>query len=395
MVTVLDSFEDGDLSEYSGDTESFNIVSTPTYDGGNALEGTGFSAITRTDQTISPGDTPFGAALRSNFNATYGDFGNACFVFGVESESGDSNLSGYVVQLRAGDNELRFNRFDSGDLNKLASTSAILSTGEYYDVEISQWTDGGDITAEVTDDDGVIQSVSVVDDTYGEGGYGWQARQNSFADDPNFDYAYKKEPLQPPTNVQIIDNTTEDELTLDWDEVSNASGYYVYLAQSSGSTKSDYTQVADVSSPPYTDTSLEDGERYYYRISSYSEQSYTISFVTQPAEGESIFQGSSFGNSSGSATIELESNLQESGGGVSGETFTYEVYQSGENPNTNTPEISQVSESTESNGDAHPASPIRTGGLTAGTDYFFYLKYVVSGSIVAEQTGNTWTLTGL
>ena len=198
-----------------------------------------------------------------------------------------------------------------------------------------------------------------------------------------------------PTNVRVTDDGTEDELTLDWNPVSDATGYYVYRAQSAGFTTSDYTQVADVSSPPYTDTSLEDGERYYYRISSYSEQSYTISFVTQPAEGESIFQGSSFGNSSGSATIELESNLQESGGGVSGETFTYEVYQSGENPNTNTPEISQVSESTESNGDAHPASPIKTGDLTTGTDYFFYLKYVVSGSIVAEQTGNTWTLTGI
>jgi len=71
-----------------------------------------------------------------------------------------------------------------------------------------------------------------------------------------------------PTNVRISDATSEDELTLDWDEVSNASSYNVYRAQSSGSVKSDYTLVAEPTSPPYTDTNLEDGERYYYRVSS-------------------------------------------------------------------------------------------------------------------------------
>jgi hypothetical protein len=78
-----------------------------------------------------------------------------------------------------------------------------------------------------------------------------------------------KQTIFPPTNVQITDAATEGQLTLDWDEDANAAGYYVYRAESSGSTKSDYTQVADVSSPPYTDTGLEDGERYYYRVSSH------------------------------------------------------------------------------------------------------------------------------
>ncbi len=76
--------------------------------------------------------------------------------------------------------------------------------------------------------------------------------------------------LSPPTNLQITDASTEDKLTLDWDTSgTNASGYYVYRAESNGSTKGDYTQVADVSSPPYTDAGLEDGEKYYYRVSSH------------------------------------------------------------------------------------------------------------------------------
>lgn len=72
-----------------------------------------------------------------------------------------------------------------------------------------------------------------------------------------------------PQNLAFINTTTEDELTLDWDEGTGAAGYYVYRAESSGSVKSDYTQVADVTAPPHTDTGLDDGERYYYRVSSH------------------------------------------------------------------------------------------------------------------------------
>lgn len=75
--------------------------------------------------------------------------------------------------------------------------------------------------------------------------------------------------LSAPSNVHFNDTATEDELTINWDGVANTSGYYVYRAEASGSTKTDYTQIADVASPPYTDTSLEDGENYFYRISSH------------------------------------------------------------------------------------------------------------------------------
>lgn len=72
-----------------------------------------------------------------------------------------------------------------------------------------------------------------------------------------------------PTNVQITDSSVEDELTIDWDEDSNANGYYIYRAEASGSTTGDYTEIADVTSPPYTDANVEDGEQYYYRVASH------------------------------------------------------------------------------------------------------------------------------
>ena len=75
-----------------------------------------------------------------------------------------------------------------------------------------------------------------------------------------------------PTNLTITDSSIENELSLGWDNVSDEDGYYVYRAESSGSTKTDYTQVADLAADTtsYTDTSLEDGERYFYRVSAYS-----------------------------------------------------------------------------------------------------------------------------
>jgi hypothetical protein len=83
--------------------------------------------------------------------------------------------------------------------------------------------------------------------------------------------------IQPPSNVSITDDTIEDELSLGWDSVSEADGYRVYRATTSGSVVSDYTQVADVTTTSHTDTGLEDGERYYYRVTSYSSSESSVS----------------------------------------------------------------------------------------------------------------------
>ncbi len=87
----------------------------------------------------------------------------------------------------------------------------------------------------------------------------------------SFPYSFY-EPTQPPavSDLSISDSSTEDELTLSWSSVSSADGYYVYRAQSSGSSKSDYTQIANISTTGYTDTGLEDGEEYFYVVTSYS-----------------------------------------------------------------------------------------------------------------------------
>jgi len=65
----------------------------------------------------------------------------------------------------------------------------------------------------------------------------------------------------------LVNNQNEDELGLSWDSYGSGYEYNIYRSQTSGSQTSDYTQVDSVANTSYTDTGLEDGEKYYYRVS--------------------------------------------------------------------------------------------------------------------------------
>jgi hypothetical protein len=69
-----------------------------------------------------------------------------------------------------------------------------------------------------------------------------------------------------PSNLSVS-NTSSSQISLDW---SNASfgGYSLYRDQNSGSTASDYSEIDKTSTSSYTDSGLEDGEQYYYRVGS-------------------------------------------------------------------------------------------------------------------------------
>ena len=67
-------------------------------------------------------------------------------------------------------------------------------------------------------------------------------------------------------NPRVSDASTEDELTLDWDQTTTSGDYEIYRAEVSGDSPNDYSLISTVGAPPYTDTGLEDGERFYYRV---------------------------------------------------------------------------------------------------------------------------------
>jgi len=57
-------------------------------------------------------------------------------------------------------------------------------------------------------------------------------------------------------------------ITLSWNAVSGAEGYYVYRADSAAGT---YAKVSTVTSPFYTDTGLSANATYYYKVSAYND----------------------------------------------------------------------------------------------------------------------------
>ncbi|WP_135830631.1 fibronectin type III domain-containing protein [Halorussus halobius] len=75
-----------------------------------------------------------------------------------------------------------------------------------------------------------------------------------------------------------VDGTRETEVDLSWDGTDQEDNYAVFRSETSGSGEADYTQVASPTGTTYTDTGLENGERYYYRVAAvYGGETDTLS----------------------------------------------------------------------------------------------------------------------
>ncbi|QHQ59900.1 hypothetical protein Ana3638_03055 [Anaerocolumna sedimenticola] len=71
--------------------------------------------------------------------------------------------------------------------------------------------------------------------------------------------------LDEPDNLDVT-NETDDEITLEWDEVDDADYYYVYRATSKSGT---YSKVAKVTDNEYTDDDLKSDKTYYYKVKAF------------------------------------------------------------------------------------------------------------------------------
>ncbi|MFB7141327.1 fibronectin type III domain-containing protein [Gottfriedia sp. NPDC056225] len=86
--------------------------------------------------------------------------------------------------------------------------------------------------------------------------YGW------FSTDPDY-----VEPILSPTNVKVS-ASTYNSAKLSWTKADDVSGYDIYRSTSSTGT---YTKIATTSSTSYTNSSLNTGTTYYYKIKSYKK----------------------------------------------------------------------------------------------------------------------------
>lgn len=166
---VVDSFEDGTLSEYDGATDAYVMNGDPPVgDGEFSLKNTSgdTAIITSTDglpRYPQAGDTFAAAAARTETN------GNLGVAFGAKDA--ENFYFARVYPEGSGDRLQLYKRVD-GEYTQLAETTLSVETGVLYDF-IVDWGSFGDIDVELRDSDGTeVASVAASDGTFENGGVG-------------------------------------------------------------------------------------------------------------------------------------------------------------------------------------------------------------------------------
>ena len=173
-----DDFNDGNITEYSGQTGLFNVRSNFKYDGGYGLDSGGTESsrtntggIYRLDQTVSQGQT-FRFMKYVDISSGSGD--EACTKFGVQSP-GTSNNNYAICFEQFGTDRISLvkNAVDNESSGTvLASTTATFATG-WYQTEV-KWKTNNTFVIVVKNAVGTqIASFTGSDSTYTSGGYGF------------------------------------------------------------------------------------------------------------------------------------------------------------------------------------------------------------------------------
>lgn len=184
-VTVLDDFEDGDISEYAGDTGSFTVQQTTVKEGSYALSATANGSISDTGVTTQQGERFY---VWVNIGGTNND-GSVGFYYFTQSESASPN--GYLAQVNESQNEIALFYYD-GAFTKIASAASQASTSTWYELRVDVTT-SGDHTLSIYDTSGsqLASTSTVTDTTYTSGGIGFR----SAVGEDGFHDHYRKEAL--------------------------------------------------------------------------------------------------------------------------------------------------------------------------------------------------------
>lgn len=172
----IDTFEDGNISEYSGDTSLFAVDGSFAKERANGLDTTGNESakatdgIYRTDVSVAQGET---IRYFQYIDTSAGSGDETCTMFGVQTPG--SNNQNYAVCLEQyGVDRVSLARdVDWNDASGviLASTTITYSTG-WYEVEVD-WNTSNLITVTVLKDGAVVATTSATNSNYTSGGVGF------------------------------------------------------------------------------------------------------------------------------------------------------------------------------------------------------------------------------
>jgi len=173
---IIDDFEDGNISEYSGDTGTFTTTTTNPIGGTTSLlypsSGGGDTTIMSTsglDNYPSAGDEFSFKVRTSSVTNTQAYVGFGTTLNAVPEFSGD----GYFVFFNYNGGKFSFRRFDNGSRTILAEdTSVSYTSNETYTVEVD-WGSAGSFTVTLLDTSGTVSTLSASDTEYSSGGFGF------------------------------------------------------------------------------------------------------------------------------------------------------------------------------------------------------------------------------
>ncbi len=178
VFVAVDDFEDGNISEYTGDTSLFTVDGSFAYGGLNGLDTTGnegsrtTDGIGRTDQTVSQGQI---IRYMQYVDTSAGSSDEPCTLFGVQSVTGNTNYGVCLEQFGTDRISLAKNVESTdtyGGVTLLATTTVTYTTG-WYEVEIDWKTDNSINVSLFNNAGSLVATTSATDSTYTSGGYGF------------------------------------------------------------------------------------------------------------------------------------------------------------------------------------------------------------------------------
>lgn len=183
LPTTIDDFEDGDISEYSGDTGGYVVDQVNVQTGSYSLhvDGTQEGPIIRSssglDRYPSQGD-------KWEFWCRDGGSGN--LNLNMEYGNPDESTRGYAINVSPRVDEFRLIENSQG---VIASTSQTFNANEWYRVVVDWGTDDSH-SCTVYDSSGTqLATVSATDSNHTSGGVGWSTGTTSSGQEGYYDGA--------------------------------------------------------------------------------------------------------------------------------------------------------------------------------------------------------------
>jgi hypothetical protein len=177
VFSAADDFEDGNISEYSGDTSLFTDGVSHAYGGSYGLDASGHEGAKATDGIARPLTVSQGEILRymEYVDTSAGSADEVCTLFGVQGSV--TNNQNYAVCIEQfGTDRVSLVRdaqnTETSAAAVLASSTASYATG-WYAVEVD-WQTDNDINVTLYNSSGAfVASTSANDSTYTSGGIGF------------------------------------------------------------------------------------------------------------------------------------------------------------------------------------------------------------------------------